>query len=132
MFLNSRTVSVAIDSAPNEVEAFIRSPANLSRWATGLEGDISERDGLITIARADGPATLRFAPPNDFGVLDHDIVLASGVTTHVPMRVVANEEGSEVLITLFQADTITDREFSRDSSWVKRDLETLRDALEAI
>ena len=38
---------------------------------------------------------LRAAPPNAFGVIDHDVTLESGVTIQNAVRIVPNGEGSE-------------------------------------
>ncbi len=54
---------------------------------------------------ADGPlgrVKVRCVERNDFGVLDHDVVLESGVTIHNPIRVVPNGAGSEVTFTLLR------------------------------
>lgn len=42
-----------------------------------------------------GPTTFQFAPPNDLGVLDHDVEIAGG-KFHNPMRVVPNGKGSDL------------------------------------
>lgn len=130
--MTARTLSISIDRSPRDVYAFARVPANLPRWASGLGGTVSERDGawVIQVPGA-GEATIQFAPENPFGVLDHDVALASGAVTHIPMRVVPNGGGCEVLFTLFQRRGVNDRDFARDAAWVTRDLESLRDLLEA-
>lgn len=130
--LTSRTISISIDRSPSDVYEFVRVPANLPRWASGLGGTVTDRDGewVIDVPGA-GPATIRFAPANDYGVLDHDVVLTSGEATYIPMRVVPNGSGSELLFTLFQRRNVSDRGFARDAAWVTRDLESLRELLEA-
>lgn len=128
---NARTVSVSIFRDARETYDFIRTASQLATWASGLGAVTGEANGEIQIETPSGPGTLRFAPENPFGVLDHDITLASGVRTHVPMRVLPNDDGCEVMITIFQPEDMTEREFSRDANWVKRDLESLREALES-
>jgi hypothetical protein len=78
-----------------------------------------------------GKVRIRFAERNDFGVLDHDVTLASGQTVHNPMRVVANADGSELVFTLFRRPEMSDDEFAADASAVERDLAALRRLLEA-
>jgi hypothetical protein len=63
-------------------------------------------------------------------VLDHLVTMPSGVEVYIPMRVVANGEGSEVIFTLFQTPGMTDEILERDIRWVTGDLATLKDLLE--
>lgn len=77
-----------------------------------------------------GLVSVRFAPPNDHGVLDHDVVLPDGVTVNNPMRVVAHPHGAEVLFTVRQSNR-TDEEFARDCRAVAEDLARLRTLVES-
>ena len=77
-----------------------------------------------------GPAQIWFAEKNDFGVLDHYVTLASGVEVYVPMRVVPNGSGSEVIFTLFKTPEMSDKQFAEDAGMVQRDLRTLKSVLE--
>ena len=54
-----------------------------------------------------------FAPPNDLGVLDHYLTLNSGKVIYVPMRVIADESGSEVVFTVRRRPGMTDDELKR-------------------
>lgn len=82
------------------------------------------------VETADGPLGFRFVPRNELGVLDHAVRLPSGVEVFVPMRVVPNGDGSEVIFTLFQAPGMSDEKFAEDAAMVERDLRTLRRVLE--
>ena len=74
--------------------------------------------------------TVRFAAPNAFGILDHDVVLESGATFHNPMRVLPNGDGSEVVFTLFRLPGMSDAQFAADAGAVERDLRELEALLE--
>jgi hypothetical protein len=50
----------------------------------------------------DGTVGLRFTPHNEYGVLDHTVVLPDGTEVYGPMRVVPNGRGSEVMLVLFR------------------------------
>jgi hypothetical protein len=90
-----------------------------------------KRDGAQWIVETpDGPVRLRFATWNQWGVLDHLVTLPSGGQVVVPMRVVQNGAGSEVLFTLFQRPGTSDAQFYEDAVLVQRDLETLKRVLE--
>jgi hypothetical protein len=77
-----------------------------------------------------GPMAIRFAVPNEFGVLDHVVSPARGIEIEVPMRVVPNGLGSELMFTLFQTPEMTDEAFIQDAGMVERDLGTLKQLLE--
>ena len=48
--------------------------------------------------------------------------LSSGAVIFVPMRVIKNGEGSEVIFTLFQTADMPDDKFAEDAKSVKQDL----------
>jgi hypothetical protein len=47
------------------------------------------------------------------------------------MRILSNGTGSEVLFTLFRLPEMSDEKFAQDAEWVKRDLDALKNLLEA-
>ena len=128
--LQSRTLSVSIDCRPDRVYAFVSNPENLPRWAAGLCKSVRKSDAGWIVETAQGPMNLRFAENNDLGVLDHYVTLAPGVEVYVPMRVLPNGSGAEVLFTLFQLPGMSDEKFAEDAGLVARDLETLKRVLE--
>jgi hypothetical protein len=128
--LEARHVSVSINRAVADVYRFAARVENMPRWASGLAGAIESRDGEWV---ADGPigrVTVRPAPPNDLGVLDHDVVLPSGTTVHNPVRVVPNGGGSEVIFSLFRQPGVSDQQFAEDGATVAKDLRLLKSLLE--
>ena len=126
----SRTVSVSIDCPPPRVYDFVADPANLPRWAAGLGGAVSKVDDEWIVQTSSGPMGIRFVERNDLGVLDHRVALASGEEILVPMRVVPNGTGSEVLVTVFRLPGMSAGTFARDVTLVERDLKTLKRTLE--
>ena len=130
IFPEVRHVSVSIARPPAEVYAFAAEPLNLPRWARGLSGSIQEVNGEWVADSPMGRVRIRFAPPNAFGVLDHDVVLESGESFHNPMRVVANGEGSEVVFTLYRRPGMTAEELEGDARTIGEDLRTLKRLLE--
>jgi hypothetical protein len=125
-----RHLSVSIERPPEAVYAFASDPANLPRWASGLSGAIERRGGEWIADSPMGKVKVRFAPPNDLGVLDHDVEV-SGETFHNPMRVVPNGDGSELSFTLFRRPGTTDEAFEADARTIERDLAALKRLLEA-
>jgi hypothetical protein len=125
----SRTLSVSIARRPREVYAYVSDPRNLPCWAAGLCTSIAKSGDAWIAQTPQGPATLRFAPDNDLGVLDHYVTVA-GTEIYMPIRVLANETGSELSLTLFRLPEMTDEKFSADAALVERDLATLKKILE--
>ncbi len=74
---------------------------------------------------------MAFAPRNDLGVLDHVVTTPSGAVVHVPMRVVRDGDGAEVVFTVRREPGMTDAEFERDAGLVAADLERLKHLLES-
>ena len=106
-------------------------PANLAVWAAGLGGPVVRVDGQWRVSTPDGDVVLEWTPPNGYGVLDHTVVLPDGRRVHIPMRVLPDGDGCEVVLTLRRQMWMTDDDLERDAAAVRRDLATLRDFLEA-
>jgi hypothetical protein len=64
-------------------------------------------------------------------VLDHYVNPAPEIEVYVPMRVLPNGSGSEVIFTLFQLSDMSDERFAEDVEMVERDLKTLKNVLES-
>lgn len=110
--------------------AFVSDPENLRKWAKGLCQSV-ERAGEEWIVRTpDGPVKIRFVEKNAFRICDHFVPLPSGDEVYVPMRVLANGPGSEVVFTLFRQAGITGEAFERDQALVSADLSMLKVVLE--
>ena len=130
--MSTRTVSVSISASPKRVYEFAVDPANLPKWAPGFVKSIANRNGRWVAETTRGEVTFAFAERNSFGVLDHAVTLPSGESFFNPMRVVANDQGSEVLFTLFRHPPMTEAEFDRDAKVVLGDLEKLKAVIEAL
>jgi hypothetical protein len=126
----SRTLGVAIARPLAEAYDFLVRPENWPKWASGLGASLAWNGTEWTVQAPAGPARLRFTPRNEFGVLDHYVSPAPGVEVYMPMRVIANGAGCEVLLTVFRQPDMTDAIFARDTAWVERDLAALKQLLE--
>lgn len=126
----SRTLNVFIACSPRKAYDFISNPENIPSWAAGLGTSARKSDSGWTVETPQGPVQLRFAEKNDFGVLDHYLTTAQGDEIHVPMRVVPNGAGCEVIFTLFRTPGMSDTCFAEDAALVTRDLMTLKSVLE--
>ncbi len=131
MTTTSRHLSIHVDRPAAAVYAFASDPANLPRWAPGLGGAVEPAgDGTWFVETPQGRVGLTFAPQNPFGVLDHEVRTPSGETVYVPLRVIADGDGCEVVFTLRPGEGMTAEELDRDETLVRRDLELLRSVME--
>jgi uncharacterized protein YndB with AHSA1/START domain len=131
MSQSSRHISVHVTRPAGEVYTFAADPRNLPRWAAGLAGTtVEEIDGQWVTDSPMGRVTFTFAPPNDFGVLDHDVRLPDGETVHNPLRVLPDGDGSEVVFTLRHRPGMSDDDVERDAAAVAQDLATLKALVE--
>ena len=129
MTLPARYISTSVARSFREVYDFASNPENLPLWAAGLSGSISNIDGEWVAESGMGRVRVEFAPPNQFGVLDHTVTLAAGESFYNPLRTFANGEGSEIVFTLFRRPGVDDAEFEADAAAVARDLATLKGIL---
>ena len=132
--LPARTVSISIEAPPAAVYEFVADALNMPRWAPGFCQTITpdadaERGWRITTA--DGtPAHARFIAPNTLGIVDHWVTVGD-VEVYVPLRVVANGTGSEVVVTVFRQAAMSDKQWDDDAKAVSEDLARLKALLEA-
>ena len=131
MTLPSRTLQVSITRPPADVYAFVADPENLPQWARGLCRSIRQSGTGWIIDTAQGEINIRFTERNSLGVLDHYVTPAPGVEIYVPMRVLANGSGSEIIFTLFRQPGMSADKFAEDIELVERDLETLKHVLQS-
>ena len=130
--LPARTFSVSIDQEWRTLYERIWRPDFFPSWASGLSESAMRQDGDSWLADgAEGPIRIRFTPHNDLGVMDHYVDLGGGEKVHVPLRVVQNGQGAEVMLTLFRQPGMDDERFAADIRWVNRDLKALKRLVEA-
>jgi len=125
----SRNLSVSIERDADAVYAFLSVPENFPRWASGL-GSLHRANGQWIAETPDGPMRVRFSESNAFGVLDHWVSPPSGVEIYIPLRVVRNGSGCELVFTLFRGPDMDQAGFEADAQWVMRDLKAAKQLLE--
>ena len=128
--VEARTIAVRIDRPFDEAYEFLVVPANWNQWAFGLGRNIRRsKDGWMADSDG-GVAMVQFTPRNSFGVVDHTVIRPSGQRVYVPMRLIANSSGCELLFTLFREPNVSDAQFASDAGFVQRDLNGLKRLLE--
>jgi len=129
--LEAKTISVSINCNWRDLYEAFWKPETFPKWASGLSNSSLEKAGEDWKARGpEGPIRIKFTDHNPFGVMDHWVDLGQGRVIYVPLRVVENEKGAEVLLTLFRQPEVTDSKFAADEDWVKRDLLALKALVE--
>jgi hypothetical protein len=129
--MNTRTITCSINRPPSAVYEFVSNPANLPQWVRSFCLSVKKSGDQWQMETPGGWIGIRFAPANEFGVLDHVVTLRNGQSVLNAMRVVSNGKGSEVMFTLFQLPGMSNEQFLNDASMVESDLQTLKTVLEA-
>jgi hypothetical protein len=129
--LPCRHLGIAVPRLAAAVYAWLADPAHWVQWASGLGALRQLDDGRWVAEQPEGLMTVVFSPRNPFGILDHTVTMPSqngmaGAEIYVPMRVIANADGAEVVLTLFRQPGVDDEKFATDAEWVMRDLERLK------
>jgi len=128
--MKSKTLTVTIHCAPAKIYAFVSNAANLPKWATAFVKSARPEGTEWVIETTMGPMKVRFAERNTLGVLDHYLIPAGGGEIFVPMRVIPNGEGSEMIFTIFQGPGMTEEAFGEDAAAVTQDLQNLKAVME--
>lgn len=126
-----RIIHLTIDRPWRDVYAFASQPENMPRWAAGLASGLSrEGEDWIGDGGPIGKIRVRFAPRNDFGVIDHTVTLETGISFENALRVVPNGDGAEIMFTLIRQPDMDDKAFEKDAAAIHKDLSTLKGILE--
>ena len=126
----TRIVSQPVAAAANDVYEFARRMENMPQWAAGLVTNVSQEDGAWFTDTPGGRIRIAMAPRNTFGVLDHDVTMPDGVTTHNALRVTPVGDASLLAFVVLRPPEATDAAFDGDCALVAQDLETLATLVE--
>lgn len=128
----SHTITLQIDYPYELAYRFLMEPRNFAEWAA------VDRDSYRPLENGDwagdlpfGPRHFRFTPANDFGVLDHAIFVPGERPLYTAMRLMPNEEGTELVFTLYQRPETDAAMFDSGIEWITTDLLALKSLLEA-
>ena len=128
--MEAKVVHVSINRNWRDVYQFAAKPENMPLWASGLGGGL-EPDGDDWMAHGPlGSVRVKFAPRNDFGVMDHIVTMDLGSEVYNALRVVPNGDGCEVMFTLLRLPDISDEQFAADPHGSLKDLDTLKKLME--
>ena len=131
MTSGSRHISERIARPADEVYDYAADPASLPQWAPGLGSSVEKIDGQWFVETPQGRVGFAFVQRNEYGVLDHYVTLPSGDVVYIPLRVIADGSGAEVVFTLRRRPGMSDEDFKADAEAMAADLSRLRQVLEA-
>ncbi|MES2104305.1 MAG: SRPBCC family protein [Pseudomonadota bacterium] len=126
-----RHLGVSINRPMPAVYGYTSLPENFPNWATGLGSSLIRQGDTWLADSPAGQVRIRFSEKNAYGVLDHWVTLPNGQLVYIPLRVIANGEQSELIFTLLRQPEMDDEKFTADAAWVMRDLNRLKEILEA-
>lgn len=126
-----KQLSISISKPFKLVNDFLAVPENFQKWASGLGQGFKKVNDEWVVEGPEGTVKVQFTPKNIFGVADHFVEINPDLTVYIPLRVIANNQGSEVCLTLFQLPFMTAEKFAEDAQWVEKDLHKLKALLEA-
>ncbi len=123
-------ISISINKSADEVYRYASDPENFPEWVAFIKSVTKQND--LWIGKSDiGDLKIKWTPPNDFRIIDHQVTLTNGEIVNNPMRVVPNNEGCEFIFTLFWLPNRTEKEFNEDAKAVTADLQKLKEILES-
>lgn len=125
--LESKVITCSVQRNAQDLYEMLWRPESFTRWASGLSNSSLECDDQGWKAQGqEGPIRITFTEHNSLGVMDHRVDLGDGRIVYVPLRVIPNEDGSEVILTLFRQPGMSSEKFAEDEAWVRRDLAALK------
>lgn len=125
-------VHLSIERPVHDVYEFLADPMNYPTWAAVTPGTYHQVGPLEWAAETEtGPRIMRFSKRNSFGVLDHAVYREGDEPLMMPMRVVANEDGTELTFMFFRRPEMSDEKFASTIEWVTVDFLVLKGLLEA-
>ena len=125
MTLATRIVSQPVAAPAADVYDYACRMENMPHWAAGLVTNVGQADGQWFTDTPGGRIRISMAPRNAFGVLDHDVTMPDGLTTHNAMRVTPVRDASLLSFVVLRPPEASDADFERDCALVQQDLATL-------
>lgn len=130
--LITQTVSVTIDAAPAQVSADLMEAESHPEWGTeffsGGAEDLGDGSWRVNIPMMGGEARMRIDGDEALGVIDMYLA-PEGVPfgAPLPVRVVPNGDGADVLFTLTRFPQQTDEEWEAGVASMGRELINLKE-----
>jgi hypothetical protein len=128
--MEARHIGITIDCPFKQAYAFTHKPESFPKWAAGLSSSMRHTDDGWVAETPAGRAKIVFTPVNEFGILDHAVTVGDRAEVYVPLRMMPNGDGIELVLTLLRQSDMDDATFERDAELVMADLNALKALLE--
>lgn len=128
--MTAKIVHLTINRPWTAVYAFASDHSKMPLWAAGLASGLTPQGDDWIASGPLGDVTVRFAKPNDLGVIDHVVTMPDGLEVYNALRVTPNGDGCEIAFTVLQLQGMSDDDFKNDADLVYKDLITLKKLLE--
>ncbi len=129
--MRAATRSITIDAHPAWVFEFVANPQNLPLWSQSFCLSVFQHEEAWFVESPHGPVQVHLQADPQTGVIDQYLFPSPEIQVMIPMRVVANGEGTEFIFTLFQPDDIAEEDYQQEIYWVEQELQMLKQQLEA-
>jgi RNA recognition motif-containing protein len=126
----SKTLALTVACDATTVFNFVANPENLARWNRAFCRSLQRDGDGWRMETARGRVSLRFLRDDRAGILDQVISWPDGLEQLVPLRVIPNGAGSEVLMTVQQIPGLPDSDFQKQLSRADQGLRDLKRSLE--
>ena len=130
--LKSRTLTVDINRALEEVYEFLVEPGNLAQWTPISGGRPEPQEGLGTwsFEGPRGALLVQFTARNPFHVLDYTVQSGPNRSMTSSVRLIRNGDGCVLTHTSLQHPHVSDAAFASSAEWLNTDLLLLKTMLE--
>ena len=127
----SHVIHLAIDSPFERVVDFLSGARNFLKWAA-VRGQMTRLSELEWMVQTEfGERIVRFSPRNEFGVFDHAVYKPGDRPVTMPLQIIPNENGCDLVFLFPRRPGVTDEQFASSVEWVTSDFLALRALLEA-
>ncbi|KMN32258.1 hypothetical protein VI26_17710 [Chromobacterium sp. LK1] len=126
-----RHIGISIACSLERAYALLAPPEHFPLWASGLAGALRRAGDGWLADTPHGAMPVRFSPLNDYGVLDHWLSPPGQAEVYIPLRLLARDDGCELVLTLFRPPGVDDARFEADAAWMARDLAAAKAWLES-
>lgn len=129
--MRAATRSITIQRSPDQVFAFVSNPANLPLWSKSFCLSVYQENGQWMLETPEGPVKIRIAVHRQLRIADQFLSPAPGVEIMIPMRVVPNGNASELIMTLFQPEHLSEEDYANEVALIEQEMNLLKQLLES-
>ena len=133
MAAQSKVIKITITRPFEDVYAFLGDLEKFALWASGVGrmlGQFAPNEWFVE-SPSGKKAKIRIVPLNEYGIADHFVNIDGMKEIYVPMRAIRNGNDTDVMITLFKSDDMSEEQYNADGAHIKNDLEALKNLLES-